>query len=64
MNMKNPPDLITASEARNLLGISSHKMKDLLDRKVIKVYEDPLDRRAKLVSKSEVLSLRVRERAA
>lgn len=53
-----PTDLITATAARKLLGISPLKMTSLLREGVIRYFPDPLDYRKKLVSKSEVLALR------
>lgn len=57
--MKNtqPSDLITTSEARKLLGVSQAKMAQLLKQGHIRYYSTLLDRRVKLVSESEVISL-------
>lgn len=57
--MNLPADLITSTEARKLLGVSPIKMAKLLKQGVLKVYPDPLDERKKLVSKDEVLALKV-----
>jgi hypothetical protein len=54
-----PQDLITATAARKLLGISPLKMTNLLKEGVIRHFPDPLDNRKKLVSRSEVLALKV-----
>ncbi len=54
---KQPNDLITAAEARALLGVSAVKMAQLLRDGHIRHFPDPLDKRVKLVSKSEVLAL-------
>jgi len=54
-----PQDLITATAARKLLGISPIKMRNLLRDGVIRYFPDPLDDRKKLVSKTEVLALKV-----
>jgi hypothetical protein len=54
-----PQDLITATAARKLLGISPIKMRNLLRDGVIRYFTDPLDDRKKLVSKTEVLALKV-----
>lgn len=62
--MDTPKDLITASAAQKLLQTSPNKIAALIKSGHLKTYEDPLDRRAKLVSKAEVLSLKVRKRAA
>ena len=56
--MDTPEDLINSTEARKLLGISPFKMSKLIKQGVIRHFTDPLDARAKLVSKSEVLALR------
>lgn len=58
MLMNTPTDLINSTEARKLLGISPFKMAKLLREGVIRHFPDPLDSRAKLVSKSEVLALK------
>lgn len=57
--MNLPGDLITATEARKLLGVSPLKMSKMLRDGVIRHFPDPLDERKKLVSKSEVLSLKI-----
>ena len=54
-----PNDLITATAARKLLGISPLKMTKLLKDGVLRYFPDPLDDRKKLVSRNEVLALRV-----
>jgi hypothetical protein len=56
--MNTPSDLITANEARALLGVSRMKIANLLKEGVLKTYQNPLDRREKLVSRAEVLELR------
>jgi hypothetical protein len=55
--MSAPKDLITTTEARRLLGVGKHKMKDLLGTE-LQVYASKLDKRKKLVSKAEVLKLK------
>jgi hypothetical protein len=57
--MEIPEDLITATTARKLLGVSPLKMTKLLKEGVIRHFPDPLDERKKLVSKSEVLALKM-----
>ena len=57
--MDKPTDLITTTEARKLLGISSATMTKLIRNAVVLTYSDPLDSRVKLVSKAVVLALRV-----
>ena len=53
-----PTDLITTSEARKLLGVSAVKMAQLIREGLIHHFDDPLDKRVKLVSKTEVLALK------
>jgi hypothetical protein len=53
-----PIDLITASEARRLLGVSAVKMAQLIKDEIVRHFPNPLDRREKLVSKAEVLALK------
>jgi predicted site-specific integrase-resolvase len=55
--MKTPEDLITTAEARALLGVSPRTMARRLKDGTIRYYPNPLDRREKLVSKSEILAL-------
>ena len=59
MKRPNPTDLISTSEAQKLLGVSRPKMTQLLREGVIRHFPDPLDRRVKLVSRAEVLALKV-----
>lgn len=54
-----PRDLITSTEARKLLGVSPIKMAKLLRQGILRIYPDPLDERKKLVSRDEVLGLKV-----
>jgi hypothetical protein len=61
--MNTPKDLITVAEARELLGVSRQKMADMLRLNILRHFPDPLDRRAKLVSRAAVLALKVREAA-
>jgi hypothetical protein len=57
--MDKPTDLITTTEARKLLGISSATMTKLIRNAVVVTYSDPMDSRVKLVSRAAVLALRV-----
>ena len=57
MSETRPVDLILVTEARRLLGVSPAKMSQLLKEGVLRYFPNPLDRREKLVSKSEVLAL-------
>lgn len=52
-----PNDLVSTSEAQKLLGVSRPTMSRLLKEGTIRHFPNPLDRREKLVSKAEVLSL-------
>lgn len=64
MQEDKPADLIMVSEARKLLGVSRIKIAELIRDGYIRHFPYPLDKRVKLVSKSEVLSLKVGEKAA
>lgn len=55
--MSRPKDLIKTKEARLLLGISREKMARLMARGAFRTYDNPLDRRVKLVSRAEVQKL-------
>ncbi len=57
--MDTPKDLITATDARKLLGISPLKMSLLLRQGVLRHFPDPLDHRKKLVSKADALALKM-----
>ncbi len=56
-------DLIPVAEARKLLGVSPIKMAELLRSGHIRHFPYLLDKRVKLVSRSEVMALR-RDQAA
>lgn len=56
--MNAPKDLITTTEAIKLLGISTHKMRDLIADGEVTVYTTKLHKRKKLVSKAQVLKLK------
>ena len=53
-----PNDLISVSEARKILSVSRFKIAELIKRELLRSYENPLDRRVKLVSRSELLALK------
>ncbi len=57
MNNMTPMDLISTTEAQHLLGVSRPKMSRLLKDGTIRHFPNPIDKRVKLVSKSEVLAL-------
>ena len=63
MPSKQPSDLITTSEARALIDVSAVTMARLIRDEIIRTFPDPLDRRVKLVSRAEVLALKVRRAA-
>lgn len=53
-----PDDLITATEGRRLLRCGPHKFKALMDEGTLATYEDPIDKRVRLVSRAEVEKLK------
>ncbi len=55
---------ITLSEAAKLLEVSRPKMSRLIAAGFLQTKDDPLDQRVKLVSRDQVLGLRVRDQAA
>ena len=57
--MDTPQDLITATEARKLIGVSPLKMASLLREGTLRHFPDPLNKRRKLVSKAEALALKM-----
>lgn len=57
MDSKQPIDLIRAEEARAILGVSSAKMAHLIKQGLLPHWTYPLDRRVKLVSRADVLTL-------
>jgi hypothetical protein len=59
-----PKDLIPVAEARKLIGVSPTKMAQLIKDEVVRHFPDLLDKRVKLVSESEVLSLKSGRKAA
>ena len=62
--MEKRKDLLTLSEAAELLGVSRMKMSRMVKTKVITTQNDPLDERVKLVKREDILALIVRDRAA
>ena len=64
MNTVESEDLITVSEARKLLNVSANKIAQLLKEGYLKHYSDPLDKRLKLVSRNDVISLKTRRKEA
>ncbi len=59
-----PSDLINLSDAAKLIGVSRPTMSRLVGAGKLAIFDDPLDERAKLVSRQDVLALQVREKAA
>lgn len=53
-----PEDLITFKEAQTYLGISKAKMWRLAKEGSLTIYIDPLDKRKRLVSKTEIEKLK------
>jgi hypothetical protein len=65
MQDERPNDLIKVTAARKLLGVSPMKMAQLIKDGYLRTFDNPLDRRVKLVSRAEVDSLLdMREKAA
>ncbi|MDQ5826442.1 MAG: hypothetical protein M3441_19800 [Chloroflexota bacterium] len=65
MQALRPDDLIKVTAARKLMGVSPMKMAQLIKDGFLRTYDNPLDRRVKLVSRAEVDSLLgMREKAA
>lgn len=62
MQVSLPTDLISVTEARRLIGVSRIKMAELIKKNVIQHYPYPVDRRVKLVSKGEVMALKIIQR--
>jgi hypothetical protein len=50
-------ELITLSEAKEILGVSHAKMSRLIQKGTLAAIINPLDNREKLVRKADVLSL-------
>jgi predicted DNA-binding transcriptional regulator AlpA len=63
MDPNQPADLIRAEEARAILGVSSAKMAHLIKQGLLPHWTYPLDRRVKLVSRADVLSLKTPQKA-
>jgi excisionase family DNA binding protein len=57
MERRTPKDLISTAEAQQLLGVSRPKMSRLLKEGALRHFPNPIDRRVKLVSRTEVLAL-------
>ena len=63
--MDRPSDLIKTTEAQKLLAVGKVKMAQLIKDGIVRYYTSPLDKRVKLVSRTEILMLKdeVREAA-
>lgn len=61
---KEPSDLITVGEARELLGVSRQKMTELVKQGYIRTFSSPLDKRVKFVSHADVLALKPKRKVA
>lgn len=57
MQTQRPNDLIKVTAARKLMGVSPMKMAQLIKDGFLSTFDNPLDRRVKLVSRAEVDSL-------
>ena len=65
MHTHRPDDLIKVTAARKLMGVSPMNMAQLIKDGFLHTFDNPLDRRVKLVSRAEVDSLLgMREKAA
>jgi predicted DNA-binding transcriptional regulator AlpA len=64
MQNSQPTDLIRVAEARKLLGVSKVKIAQLIKEEHIRYFPYLLDKRVKLVSKREVMSLKKERTAA
>ena len=50
-------DLMNATEARKILGVSANKMAALISSGTLPYEQDPLDHRVKLISRKDVENL-------
>lgn len=65
MQEQRPDDLIKVTAARKLLCVSPMKMAQLIKDGFLRTFDNPLDKRVKLVSRADVEALRgMREKAA
>lgn len=64
MERINPKDLIPVRQAQALLDVSKVKMAKIIRDGLLTCWEDPLDARVKLVSKTEVEALKIPRRRA
>jgi hypothetical protein len=59
MEETKPTDLISAREARELLGVGTSKMAKLIKDKTLRCWKSQLDARVKLFSRAEVENLKM-----
>ena len=65
MQEQRPDDLIKVTAARKLLGVSPMKMAQLIKDGFLPTFDNPLDRRVKLISRADVEALLgMKEKAA
>jgi hypothetical protein len=65
MQEQRPDDLIKVTAARKLLGVSPMKMAQLIKDGFLRTFDNPLDRRVKLISRADVEALLgMKEKAA
>jgi hypothetical protein len=65
MQEQRPDDLIKVTAARKLLGVSPMKMAQLIKDGFLRTFDNPLDRRVKLISRADVETLLgMKEKAA
>lgn len=53
-------EYMTVAEARDYLGVSKKKIAQLIEEQVLRTEENPLDKRSKLIRRSEVEALKRR----
>lgn len=58
MEKVKPDDLIPIRQARELLAVSTVKMAQILKEGLLECWDDPLDKRLKLVSRAAVEDLK------
>jgi hypothetical protein len=55
--MADEPEYVTATQARLILGIGKNKMAELIENGTLKTYDNPLNKRAKLIKRSDLAPL-------
>jgi len=51
-------EFVTVAEARALLGVTKYKMTDLINRGVLKTFDNEADRRSRLIRRADVEALK------